>query len=314
MSAFKSDQKKKNRKGRISSVVIFMLVFVLFLVIFGGLCLWTVIKINEEKRRGAASSLSSTASAVSYTEADSRNLLVISEDNGQAQGFVIVRLDPANTRIRTMALPRETSVDVGTQPMCLYQLYSSQGAIATEQAVSKLMGMDFQNYAVVTYSNLEKIITYLNNGVIFTLTENLDYISEDGSYYIKLSGGRTTLTASQVVGVLRYPSWHAGRRQQAEIHSEMLSAILNQYITTSRKDVMDDDFNAIIDKVNSDIKISHYVAMKDPLLYLASKNSGNNICSSVQVAGSYVGTGENLRFEVSLSDTGALKNSFGLKS
>ena len=302
---------KKKKTGRASGILIFLLVFVLFLIIFGGLCLWAVVKINEENRQKHSSQLPSAVSNVAYTEADARNLLVISEDNSEAQGFVVVRMDPANVRIRTMALPRETEVDVGTATTRLFELYKSEGAAQTEKALSDLLKVDFQNYAVVSYDNLAKIVTYLNNGVIYTLPENLNYTSEDGDYSIRLSGGKKTLTASQVVDVLRYPAWHGGRRQQAEIHSELTAAIFNQYMTPSRAEHVDDDFYFFIERLNSDIKISHFNAMKPSLLFLAGRNTDASICTVSKIGGEYSGSGESLRFIVSEEAAVQMQTRFG---
>lgn len=51
-------QSKKKKKGRASSLVVFLLVFVLFLVIFGGLCLWAIVRLNQDMRGKNASSAS----------------------------------------------------------------------------------------------------------------------------------------------------------------------------------------------------------------------------------------------------------------
>lgn len=101
-------QSKKKKKGRASSLVVFLLVFVLFLVIFGGLCLWAIVRLNQDMRGKNASSASLlNVSGAVYSGADARNLLIIPEDAGQAQSFVILRIDPANVRIRSLALPRK---------------------------------------------------------------------------------------------------------------------------------------------------------------------------------------------------------------
>ena len=302
---------KKKKKGRISGVVVFLLVFVLFLVIFGGICLWAIVKLNDEKRGERSSSVSLVVSGNVYTQEDARNLFIVSEDGGKSQGFVVVRLDPGNSRIRTMALPQETVVDVGTEEMRLADLYDEKGVTEAQKAVANLLGMEFQNYAVVTYSNLESIITYLNNGVIFTLTENLNYSSDDGSYYIKLSGGKSTLTASQVTDVLRYPVWNGGKRQQAEIQSEMAAAILNQYLNSKRISSADEDFSFIVNKITSNIRVSHYNEMKEPLQYLASRNTDSNICTTVKLEGEYIGSGENLKFIADVSENDMVANTFG---
>lgn len=294
-----------------SGIVVFLLVFVLFLVIFGGICLWAMVKLNEEKRGSRSSDTSVAVSGNVYTEADARNLFVVSEDGGKAQGFVVLRMDPANARIRAMALPKETLVDVGTEEIRLADVYNEKGAVESEKAVAALLGLEFKNYAVVTYPNLENIITYLNNGVIFTLTENLDYSSEDGSYYIKLSGGKSTLTASQVTGVLKYPAWNGGKRQQAEIQAEMTAALINQYLNANRISDADKDFNFIINKITSDIRVSHYNEMKEPLSYLATRNTNSSICSTVKLEGQYIGSGDELKFAADVAGNELVVSTFG---
>ena len=62
---------KKKRTKRLSSLAIFLLAFVLFVTVFGGLCLWAVVKINEQRRVGAGDSSSapiSTDPAATFTE------------------------------------------------------------------------------------------------------------------------------------------------------------------------------------------------------------------------------------------------------
>ena len=49
---------KKKKKGRVSNAVVFLLAFILFLLVFGGLCLWAVVKINEERRANDSSVVS----------------------------------------------------------------------------------------------------------------------------------------------------------------------------------------------------------------------------------------------------------------
>lgn len=306
-------QPKKKKKGRASSMVVFLLVFVLFLVIFGGLCLWAIVKLNgETKGKSSSSSTLLNISGPVFTAEDARNLLIVPEESGQAQSFVILRMDPANARIRSLALPRETAVDVGTEQPRLFELYADRGIAATEEAVADLLNLEINNYAVVTYPNLQKIITYLNNGVIMVLPESLDYTSADGSYYLKLNGGRQSLTAAQVVDVLKYPAWHGGRRQQAEIHSQLTTAIVNQYLTDSRKDKADEDFSNIVNYMTTDIRVSHFNASKEALLYLASRNTSADICAVTQVEGEYLGSGDTIRFEVK-EEAASLKNTFSNK-
>lgn len=228
--AAKRNPSKKRR--RVNNVVVFLVVFILFLIVFGLVCLWAVLKLNEERLQQSGSNTASqgSLSAVQYTEADARNLFLVTVDGSDPAGFVVLRTDPANARIRTMALPVETELADGTTLTTLKAYYLDKGAKESADAVGSLLGLNFQNYAVMTYANLEKMMGYFGNGVIFEIPENLSYQDSETGYFIEMDGGRRTLTAPQMLNVLRYPQWNGGKRQIADIQAQMVAAILNQYL------------------------------------------------------------------------------------
>lgn len=302
--------RKKNRKGRLNSLVVFLLVFLVFLLVFGGLCLWTVVKINKE-RQGAdtapAESSSSTNPSATFTNEDARNLFLVTVDE-EAQGFIVIHTDPAKARVRTLAIPRDTLVDVGTQQKRLHEVYASDGVRQAQSAVADLCGLSFQNYAVLTYENAEKLLNRLDKGVLFTVPENLKYQSETPGESIDIKAGLTNLTASQVIDILRYPSWNGGLKQQADVQAQLASAVINQYLVPDRD--LQADFDNFIGYLQADIKISQFVAAKSGLEYLAARNTGN-ICASVSLDGEYTGSGDTLAFQMAEDAPAKLQPTFG---
>lgn len=301
---------KKKKEHRVSNAVVFLLAFILFLVVFGGLCLWMVVKINEE-RRGAESSangFSEVSNGNTFGPEDARNLLIVTVDADQAQGFLAVRSDPANTRMTALAFPRDTVLDYGTSEYKAYELYAEQGIGRTKDALETLSGIRFDNYAVITYANIEKVIDHFEEGLIFTLTESLDY--HEGDLNIRLDGGLRTLSSSQVVGMLRYPAWHGGRKQQADIQAQVVAALVNQFLRENRADKADADFSALVNLVKSDIMVSHYNAAKSGLAYLASRNDGT-LCVTLSLEGEYEGSGDALRFYAADGVAESLSRTFG---
>ena len=301
---------KKKTKRRMSNALIFLLAFIVFLLVFGGLCLWAVVKINEERLAGESSAVSGFESSrtVSFTQEDARNLLIVTVDNDQAQGFVAVRADPALTKLGAAAFPRDMVVDYETSEIRLYELYARQGIAATRTALEKTSGVTFDNYAVITYDNVAKAVDHFEAGLIFNLPEDLDY--RDDSLTIRMTGGLKTLTSSQVVDILRYPSWHGGRKQQANVQAQIVAALINQYMTEARAGQADGDFSTLVNLVKSDILVSHYTAAKPGLAYLASRNSGG-ICQVLEVRGEYQGSGDALRFYADEPVVDRLKELFG---
>lgn len=289
MPAFQSSPK---RKKRVSGVLVFLLAFLLFIVVFGGISLWAVYRINRE-RTAAASSLSSAAvTTAAYLPEDARSLLIALTDEEQLEAFVVLRSDPANTRMRTLALPRETEMEYGIEQLPLSELYRKHGIRETEEAISKMFGLSFDNYAVLSYDGLKNMINYLENGVVFTITENLQYSSEE--YSIDMKGGVRTLTADQVLDVLRYPNWSSG---SAVVHAQMIAAVINQYVTEYRSQRLEEDFKKFSNLCStSDLYMQNYREAADGLQFLAMRNKSASICSAIQISGKYVVSSNAVRF------------------
>ena len=89
MATRRSNPSQKRR--RVNNVVIFLVVFILFLVVFGLVCLWAVLKLNEEHRQQSGSNTASqgSLSTVQYTEADARNLFLVTVDGSEVDGNVM---------------------------------------------------------------------------------------------------------------------------------------------------------------------------------------------------------------------------------
>lgn len=281
----------------------FLITFVLFLFLFGGVMVWGLYEFWQQTTAAeeTPSVPQNNAPAAGYTPADTRRLLLITEDNGAAQGFVVLTAEPAAARMQALAIPRETSVTVGTEQTRLFELYETAGTAAVKEQVASLLGDEIHNVAVVSYDGIQKMVTHFGDGVIFTLTEAVSYQNADGATVTMKSGART-LSAVQVTDLLRYTGWHGGRRARADVQAELTAAIVNQYLTFSRFDEEDTDFKALMGIWRSDILASQFAQSRDALLFLARRNQ-NDICESTSLAGEFVGTGDAMRFEPAAPET-----------
>lgn len=287
-------EKYKRKKEHANNFVVFLLAFVIFLVVFGSICLWAVIKINQERQSASEIPSEQSTDAVRFDDSDARNLLIVTVDNNTAQGFVAVRFNPVKARIRALAMPRDTAVDYKAGEIRLYELYDSRGASATVESLSSLTGIKFDNYLAITYENIGGLVEYLESGVILTLDENLEY--NDDNLSINMSGGPRTLSANQVIDVLRYPAWRGGRKQRSAIQAQIISALINQYMRESRLKTADNDFTFTVNHaMKTDILISHYKNAKEMLGFLAKLNNGD-ICTALTLPGEYRGSKDAIRY------------------
>lgn len=291
MSAYRPPKKKK--RGRMSGVLVFLLAFVIFLVMFGGVCLWAVVNYNEQHKEETSSGASSLETP-SFSTADVRHMFIVTIDGSSPKGFLLLRTDPASVRVTAVAIPRETEVENGTSLQRLDQVYITDGVQAAQEAAGRLLGIQFDHYLTITYDNIEKLLRYLDVNLQYTLEEDLDY--HEGDIFIKMSSGRFSLTAKQVVDILRYPNWqHGGLQKQANVQAELLSQLINQCMTSSRTDKAEEDFARLMELSQSDIRVSHFTQDRAGLEYLASQNNGS-LCVSVPLEGAYIGNGDDRRF------------------
>lgn len=280
---------------------VFLIAFAVFCLVFGLLCVGGFFlaqngsSANDTGISSTTFSSSGSAPAAGYTAADARNLLIVTTDGTAVQGCVVLRTDPANARVRALAVPRETVLTVNGEAIRLYEAGAAYGIARVKEALAQQLQLTLHHWAAISYDELESVIGYLGEGLILTLNEDVHYRAEDG-YTLQLPGGVRSLTAAQVTGVLRYENWHDGARQRAAVQAEVLCALVNQYMIPSRTD-MQADFSALIDMMESDIRIADFVAAREGLLYLASRNSGGALCAALSLEGSYSGGGSEVRFD-----------------
>lgn len=287
---------KRKHTRSLQNSVAFLVTFLIFLALFGGVMVWGITEYwQQHQSDDTPDPTPSTAPTEPYTATASRRLLLVTEDGGEAQGFVLIGAEPAATRIGVTAFPRETAVIVGTEQTRLFELYKDRDIAAVKGAVEALSGEVIDNWAVMSYDNMQRLVTHLGDGVIFTLPEAVSYQTADG-VTVNMKSGARTLSATQVTDLLHYSGWHGGRAARAEMQAQLVAALIDQYLTTSRFDEQDTDFHAIMNLCRSDVLASQFAEARDGLLILARHNQ-NDICTVRLADGEFVGVGDAMRFE-----------------
>lgn len=271
--------------------VAFLVTFLVFLVLFGGIMALGVRDYWQQGREDTSPTTAPTATPASTPH----RLLVITEEAGEAQGFVVLTADVSAARITAVPFPRETAVTRQTEQIRLFELYRSASPQEVTQAVSALFGQEIPRYAVLTYANLQKLVTDYGEGLLFMLNEPVSWLNEAGAT-VKLSSGAHTISAAQVAEVLRYDGWSSGARGRANAQGQVAAALVNQYLTPSRMQAADTEFARLVNYTRSDLLVSDLETVRADLTWLAARNDAT-LCRVESPAGQFVGVGENLRFE-----------------
>ncbi len=300
----RSDTHRKPKK-KWSSTTIFVLAFVLFIVLFGAAAVWFATHLqaadgNRLTGLTADSPVSGVSDKSAFTEKDALSLLFITTLEDEAQNFLVLRMDPAHTEIQVASLPRETAVTVGTSASRLFELYGNgtrTDIAAVQESVGVVLRTTIDHYAVASYDEVEDIVAYCGNQLVFTIPEEMHYTDAE-SAYLRLSPGQQILSGIQVANILRYPVsyWSGGHTQHTRMPAELFSALINQNLTPDMEEPGDTVFKNLINRLSAnDLLISHYYQAQDGLAYLAGQNDGH-ICRIVTVQGEYVGKGDSLTF------------------
>lgn len=288
--------KRRKHTRSMQNGVAFLVTFLVFLALFGGVMVWGVVEYWQQNHGDdTPDPTPSTTPTEPYTATATRRLLLITEDGGEAQGFVVLTAEPAAARVQAIAFPRETAVIVGTEQTRLFELYKSHDIPTVKAAIEPLLGEAIDNWAVLSYANVQRLVTHFGDGVIFTLPEAVSYQTADGMT-VNMKSGARTLSATQVTDLLRYSGWHGGRAARAEVQAQLAAALVNQYLTVSRFDEKDTDFHAIMNLCRSDMLASQFAEARDGLLILARHNQ-RDIASARLADGEFVGAGDAMRFE-----------------
>ena len=283
---------KKRQSGR--SGLAFLLTFLAALVLFGGFAAWVLVDLWTPADKPSSTTPTTTAPPV--TAQKDLRMLLITEDDGEAQGFVGISVEPQMGRVRVVPVPRETVITVGTEQTRLFERYRETDLATVTADVGALLHWDVSHYAVISYHALTQFVTYLNEGVIYTLTENIAYSNAAGTT-VKMAAGARTLSATQVPEILRYGEWHGGRRARANAQGDIVAALFDQYFTATRLDGNDADFKKFISLTRSNIMTSDYVNATDTLLAVARRNSFD-ISTVTPPKGEFIGVGTAMRFEI----------------
>lgn len=285
----------KKKKGSRSGLV-FLVTFLLFLAVFGGVMIWGVGEYWRQTRPAENVSPSAGEQTPAAPRDRTHRVLVITEEGGEARGFTVLSAEGAAGRVRVIPVPRETAVTDGVTQTRLFEYYKTADIAAVTDRVGEMLGLSLSHYAVITYPNLRRLIGHFGEGVIYTLGEPVSYVAEGGAP-VSMKAGVRTLTAAQATDLLKYTGWHSGRRGTAAVQADILAALINQYLVPGRFDENDRDFAAVIGFCQSDVLTSQFASARGDLLALAKINQ-MDLATVVFPHGEYVGVGDEMRFEM----------------
>lgn len=155
--------------------------------------------------------------------------------SGRSDSIIIVTLDNKKKEIRLSAVQRDTYVHIDGRKNKdkINHAFAFGGAALAVKTLNQTFGLDIQDYAVINFTNMEKVIDILG-GV--ELEVNSAYLKEANkqiyglAYERKITPryiegtGKQNLTGMQALGMLRARSNVGGTAQRSAMHEVVLNA------------------------------------------------------------------------------------------
>lgn len=292
-----------------SGILIFTVVFVLCLALFGGIgFIWwqqtqpsVPFLPNTQTTTQAASTATTTLFPSDMRKAAA---IYITDDDGHLQTVTLLMLQPDRVCVTAAGIPKELSLS-DTETDTLEKRYTVGGTEAAMQALKLYFNVPIDDYAVFSYSQVHSLLTAFSDGLIFTLSEDVSAQSADGKFSVHLTAGEQLLSPKQAANLLQYTDWQGGRRARAGQHAALIAAFCNQYLVKGRDG--NHDLSLITGNGSSSITSAAFQAVSSPLTYLAAQNNGQ-ICTALTTEGDFAGAGSTLQFTPSDAFINAVKD------
>lgn len=173
-------------------------------------------------------------------------------------GAVLLTVDT-----RQMAITvRGIAVDADIGGRSLQDLYRV-GSLHAATRLSAEYGTSCDGVLSFSVSNVAAFLVYAQDRVSISLPEQMDL----------LPPGESTLTPIQVADVLRYQNWENGTATQAQLHADVVAAIINRYWVDERD--LAQDFKELTALCDERLSIAQFETVKDELYVLAEHNDGH---------------------------------------
>ncbi len=152
---------------------------------------------------------------------------VISE-SGLTDTLILARIDIASQKLNLFSIPRDTLVEIpgyGIRKINMAHLIG--GPELTEYIVTKLTGIDIDNYVSISPFSLIKLIDLIG-GIRIYVDKDMHYIDKAGHLYIDLKKGWQVLDGAHAHDFLRFRLDPLGDISRVQRHQIFLRTIIKK--------------------------------------------------------------------------------------
>ena len=214
----------KRRRWPPSRPVQFILAFLALLLAIAVLVAWLIIGYHQNAPTPTEEPETMTPSQTEIVTDIGRCLIILDMDT--TQHFLLVQTDPATPRVSVMRIPGNLKADEAT----LKSVFKKNGSPRAMQVVSETLNLPISHYLTLNAKGVENFVNQFENGVVYTLPEEISYTDEN-DIRIQLTAKEHTLTGGQVKEILRFTDWDKSSNQN-KVVTDLVCALFNQYLSS----------------------------------------------------------------------------------
>ncbi len=238
-------KKKKKRRSQAPIALVYFITMIIFLVIIGLVSFYML------KKTGVLFGDDDKNKAVSENPTYNTFLARVNSKNVLVE-MTIVRVAPDAQKIVVIPVSAFTVNESGKT---LREVYEAKGIKSVENAVEKMFGMTFTNYATVSNTSFETICDIIG-GIAYAPDEELYYLSQDNDENdISLPAGELSqLSGRQIRLICQYPVFKEGRGGNMKFLGTAVSSLINNAFqqSTLTKDNLDNIYDLIVTNSSTD--------------------------------------------------------------
>lgn len=218
-SNYMMDNKGKTEKRK----VILLITLCFFAVLVIGILIFLKCNITPPSQGSDDSGLSNNSdgistndagSALAISGADRKNqfytflLCGTDEVNSNTDTIMVMAFDAVNNKLYVVSIPRDTMINVSWSVKKINASYPVGGVDELKKQVTKLLGFEVDNYAVVNLIAFQQVVDAIG-GVNFNVPQDMDYDDPVQDLHIHVKAGLQHLDGVTALGVCRFRHGYA---------------------------------------------------------------------------------------------------------
>lgn len=254
----RSGGKQHNHKMG-STAIPFLVTALISLVIIGGTALFILDKIDAQEDKNNSEPVYEKEY---YTpeKSDSFTLMLILDlgDNGNTRDtFMVLRVVPSAKKYVCVPIASNTLADFGGEKLSVENIYAGNGVVGLKSALESMLGVPVDRYMKMDSTGFQKICDIFG-GANFAVPSGVKSVKE----------GMQFLSSVQMQTLINYSEYKGGEQQRMIVTGSLVASMLNQTDGERLISLLDENFNTVINIIESDISVVDFSDKKKAITYL----------------------------------------------